>query len=103
MRHGQTYRTAHINSFDFCQPITDVYCAQLTKESAQILKHSIYLPFLVHTFPCSFQSKESCCQQVQEKLDQMTSKNARMQSELDSLNEQIVKKVTNTTVLPQVI
>ena len=48
-------------------------------------------------------SKESCCQQVQEKLDQMTSKNARMQSELDSLNEQIVKKVTNTTVLPQVI
>ena len=33
-----------INSFDFCQLITDVYCAQLTKRSAQILQHSIYQP-----------------------------------------------------------
>ena len=40
-------------------------------------------------------SKDSCCQQIQEKLDQMTSKNARLQSELDSSNEQIVEKVTN--------
>ena len=39
-------------------------------------------------------SKDSCCQQVQEKLDQMTSKNTKLQSELDSLNEQIVEKVT---------
>ena len=29
------------NLFDFCQPITDVYCDQLTNESACILYHSI--------------------------------------------------------------
>ena len=26
-----------INLFDFCQPITDVYCGQLTNESARVL------------------------------------------------------------------
>ena len=33
--HQQTGRL--INLFDFCQPITDVYCAQLTNERAHIL------------------------------------------------------------------
>ena len=28
--------------FVFCQPITDVYCGQLTNESARFLWHSIY-------------------------------------------------------------
>ena len=33
-----------INLFDFCHPITDVYCGQLTNESARFLSHSIYEP-----------------------------------------------------------
>ena len=28
-----------INSYDFCQPITDVYCGQLTNESAYERPH----------------------------------------------------------------
>ena len=31
------YRGELINSFVFCQPITVVYCGQLTNESAQFL------------------------------------------------------------------
>ena len=36
-----------INLFDLCQPITDVYCDQLTNESAQFLQHSNYEPGMV--------------------------------------------------------
>ena len=36
-----------INSFDFWQPITDVYCGQLTNKRAPFLQHSIY-DLLVH-------------------------------------------------------
>ena len=41
-----------INLFDFCQPITDVYCGHLTNERAQFLQHPIYEPscLLVHGF-----------------------------------------------------
>ena len=42
----QTWRI--LNSFDFCQPITDVYCGQLTNKSAQFLLHSIYELSLVN-------------------------------------------------------
>ena len=40
----------HINSFDSFQPITDVYCGQLTNERAPFLQYSIYEPscLLVH-------------------------------------------------------
>ena len=37
-----------INLFDFCQPITDAYCAQLTNESTCILYHSIYKPSILN-------------------------------------------------------
>ena len=37
-----------INLFDFRQPITDVYCGQLTNRSAQFFLHSIYNPSLVN-------------------------------------------------------
>ena len=37
-----------INLFDICQPITDVYCGQLTNESAQLLQHLIYEPSFVN-------------------------------------------------------
>ena len=36
------YRGELINLFVFCQPITVVYCGQLTNESARFLQHSIY-------------------------------------------------------------
>ena len=37
-----------INLFDFCQPITDVFRAQLTNESARILQHKYGMEQHVH-------------------------------------------------------
>ena len=54
---------------DFCQPITDVYCGQLTNESVRFLKHSIFNPSLVNFYgyntliyrpQCSFLVFQGC-------------------------------------------
>ena len=37
-----------MNLIDFCQSITDVYCGQLTNESARFFKHSINEPSIVN-------------------------------------------------------
>ena len=58
-----------INLLDFCQPITDVYCGQLTNESVRFLKHSIFNPSLVNFYgyntliyrpQCSFLVFQGC-------------------------------------------
>ena len=44
----EDYRGEFINSFVFYQPITVVYCGQLTNKSTQFLQHSIYKLSLVN-------------------------------------------------------
>ena len=41
-----------INSFDFCQPITDVYCVQMTNELTNFV--ALNLPAFLWTFPCKY-------------------------------------------------
>ena len=46
----EDYRGELINLFVFCQRIIDVYCGQLTNESARFLSHSIYELSLVNVY-----------------------------------------------------